>query len=153
MIAVRSVLEVPVMGIIECEQARAAFNRGDWEVAFEGWSAAGTDALATAELEDLATAAELLGRHEEAVRALQQAFVCWERENPARAVVCAFRLAMTTATHGEPAMAAGWTSRAEGLIVEIGHDGPERGWVEFLRMFRALGTGAYAEAAAAADEA
>ena len=59
---------------------------------------------------------------------------------------------MTTATHGEPAMSAGWTSRAEGLVAELG-DVPERGWVAFLRMFRALGTGAYAEASAYADEA
>lgn len=142
------------MGVVELEEARAAFNRGDWEVAFEGWSAADTDALTGAELEDLATAAELLGRHDETVRALQQAFDCWQRgEDRPRAVQCAFRLAMTTATHGEPAMFAGWTSRAEGLIAEIGGDGPERGWVAFLRMFRALGAGAYADAAAAADEA
>src|SRR3954453_17169493 len=116
------------MGIIECEQARAAFKRGGWEVGFEGWSAADTDALPAAELEDLATAAELLGRHDEAVGALQQAFVYWEGGNPARAGGCAFRRASPPAPHGEPAMFAGWTSRAEGLIAEIGDDGPERGW-------------------------
>ncbi|HET6563017.1 MAG TPA: response regulator transcription factor [Marmoricola sp.] len=139
---------------VELEQARAAFHRGDWDVAFEGWSAADTTALTPADLEDLATAAELLGRHDETVRALQQAFVCWQQEDDlARAVKCAYRLAMTTAAHGEPAMFAGWTSRAEGLVAEIGEDVPERGWVAFLRMFRALGTGAYADAAAAADEA
>jgi DNA-binding CsgD family transcriptional regulator len=142
------------MGVVELEQVRAAFDRGDWAVAFEGWSAPGADALTAADLEDLATAAELLGRHDETVRALQQAFVCWQQaEDPARAVTCAFRLAMTAATHGEPAMFAGWTSRAEGLVAEIGGEGPERGWVEFLRMFRSLGAGAYADAAASADEA
>lgn len=142
------------MGIVELEQARAAFARGDWDVAFEGWSAADADALAAAELEDLATAAELIGRHDDAVQALQRAFARWQQaEEGARAVKCAFRLAMTSATHGEPAMFAGWTSRAEGLVGEIDGDGPERGWVGFLQMFRALGAGAYAEAAAAADEA
>jgi DNA-binding CsgD family transcriptional regulator len=141
------------MGVVELEQARAGFDRGDWDVAFEGWSA-DTDALTPVELEDLATAAELLGRHDEAVRALQQAFVCWEQgQDRARAVTCAFRLAMSTATHGEPALFAGWTSRAEGLVAEIGGDGPQRGWVAFLRMFRALGAGAYSDAVAAADEA
>ena len=142
------------MGVVELEQARTAFDKGDWVVAFEGWSAVDIGALTAAELEDLATAAELLGRHDDAVQALQRAFARWQQaEEGARAVKCAFRLAMTSATHGEPAMSAGWTSRAESLVGEIGGDGPERAWVGFLRMFRALGAGAYAEAAAAADEA
>jgi DNA-binding CsgD family transcriptional regulator/tetratricopeptide (TPR) repeat protein len=142
------------MGVVGVEQARAAFDRGDWEIAFEGWSAADADALTAADHEDLATAAELLGRHDETVQALQRAFVHWEQaQDPARAVKCAFRLAMTSATHGEQALFAGWASRAEGLVDQLSRDAPERGWVEFLRMFRALGSGAYAEAAAAADEA
>ncbi|MGC0249315.1 LuxR C-terminal-related transcriptional regulator [Pseudactinotalea sp. Z1748] len=142
------------MGDVEFEQARDAFARGDWDVAFEGWSAADTAALTPADLEDFATTAELMGRHTETVRALQHAFLRRQQEqDPAGAVTCAFRLAMSSATHGEPAMFAGWTSRAEALLAELGGDGPERGWVEFLRMFRALGTGEYAEAAAAADEA
>ena len=29
-------VEVPAMGVVELEQARAAFDRGDWEVAFDG---------------------------------------------------------------------------------------------------------------------
>ena len=139
---------------VELEEARAAFDRGAWDVAFEAWSAGDTTTLPPAELEDLATAAELVGRHDETVRALQQAFVCWQQEDQrARAVKCAFRLAMNAAAHGEPAMFAGWTSRAEGLLAEIPEDVPESGWVAFLRMFRALGAGAYAEATAAADEA
>ena len=109
------------MGVVEVEQARTAFDRGDWDVAFEGWSAVGADALTAAELEDLATAAELLGRHDDVVRALQQAFTRHQQAGDlAAAVRCAFRLAMTTAAHGEPAMSAGWTSRAEGLVAELG---------------------------------
>jgi DNA-binding CsgD family transcriptional regulator len=143
-----------VTGVDVLERARVAFDRGNWDIAFEGWSAAGTDALSAVELEDLATAAELLGRHDETVQALQRAFVCrcQARELP-HAVMCAFRLAMSTATHGQPALSAGWTSRAEGLVAEIDGEGPESGWVEFLRMYRALALGAYDEAAAAADRA
>lgn len=142
------------MGVIEVEQAREAFDRGDWRPAFEGWSAAGTDTLTAIELEDLATAAELIGCHDEAVRALQQAFVLWHQgDDPARAIRSAFRLAMTAGTHGEAAMLAGWTSRAEGLLAESGEDGAEAGWVALLRMFRALGAGAYIDAAVAADRA
>jgi DNA-binding CsgD family transcriptional regulator len=142
------------MVVAPLEQARAAFDRGDWDVAFEGWSGADTDALTAVELEDLATTAELLGRHDDAVRALQRAFVCSEQgHDRTRAVTCAFRLAMSAAAHGEPALFAGWTSRAEHLVVDADGEAPERGWVAFLRMFRALAAGAYADAAAAADEA
>lgn len=142
------------MGLVELEQARAAFDRGDWGIAFEHWSAAGLDALTALDLEDLATSAELLGRHDESVVALQRAFVHWtQTDDQARAVTCAFRLAMTSATHGEAAMFTGWTSRAERLVEEAGRDGPERGWVEFLRMFRALDSGAFDQAAGSADRA
>ena len=142
------------MGVVELDQARTAFDQGDWDVAFDGWSAADLDVLSPADLEDLATAAELLGRHDDTVRALQKAFVSSQATGDfARAVTCAFRLAMTSATHGEPAMSAGWTSRAEKLVDEIGGDGPERGWVELLLMFRALASGDLAGAAEAADNA
>jgi DNA-binding CsgD family transcriptional regulator len=135
------------------EQARAAFERGDWPVAFEAWATADVTALRAGDLEDLATVAELLGRHDHAVRALQRAFLRrQESGEPALAVKTAFRLAMTTATHGEPAMSAGWTSRAEGLLADVDEDAPARGWVAFLRMFRALNAGAYDEAAALASE-
>jgi DNA-binding CsgD family transcriptional regulator len=140
------------MGVVELEQARAAFDRGDWDVAFEGWSTADPDTLTAGELEDLATAAELLGRHDDVIRALQLAFTRHEQAaEPAQAVMSAFRLAMNTAAHGEPAMSAGWTSRAESVAGELG-DVPELGWVAFLRMFRALNSGAFGDATAAADE-
>lgn len=142
------------MGVVELEQARAAFGRGEWDVAFEGWSAADTETLTATDLEDLATTAELLGRHTETVRALQLAFLRRQQgQDPAGAVTCAFRLAMSSAAHGEPAMFAGWASRAEGLLAEADGEGSERGWVALLRMFRALGAGEYADAGAAAHQA
>ena len=142
------------MSVTEQERARAGFDRGDWVSAFEAWSEADGDALSTADLDDFATAAELLGRHEQTVTLLQRAFArCEERGDLRAAVRCAFRLAMTTATHGEPALSAGWTSRAEGLVEELGEDVAEVGWVAILRMFRALGRGSFAEAGACADEA
>ena len=141
------------MSVAESERARADFERGDWVAAFEAWSATDVDALSTVDLDDFATAAQLLGRHDETVALLQRAFVrCQESGDPRRAVRCAFRLARTTATHGQQALSAGWTSRAEGLLEEIG-DVAEVGWVAFLRMFRALGQGAIAEVATCAEEA
>lgn len=142
------------MGVARLEHARAAFDRGDWDVAFEGWSTADTDALSADDLEDLATTAELLGRYDETARALHRAFLHRLADGAREgAVSCAFRLAMSSAEHGEQALSAGWTARAEELVADLDADRPERGWVALLRMFRALGTGAFADAAAAAEEA
>lgn len=116
--------------------------------------AGGLDGLSAAELDQLATVAGLAGHHDELIRALQRAFVRSQDEGDARqSVRCAFRLAMSTASHGEQALSAGWTGRASELVEEIGEDCAERGWVAFLRMFRAIGTGDFVEARARADEA
>lgn len=140
-------------GIAGLEQARRSFAHGDWVDAFEAWSHLASDELSTADLDDLATCAELLGRHRETVAALQQAFVrSQEAGDPGRATRCAFRLALTTAAHGEPALSAGWTSRAEGLLDQLDPDAAERGWVAFLRMLGHFATGDAGAAAAAADE-
>ena len=141
------------MGVTALQHARADFERGDWVGAYDAWSNADVDALSVAELEDLATCAELLGHHDAAVATLQRAFVASHAGGDLRtAVRQAFRLSMSTATHGEQVLAAGWTSRAEGLVEEIGTDCPERGWVAFLQMFAALGRGDLAAAVECADE-
>lgn len=112
----------------------------------------GLDGLSAAELDQLATEAGLAGHHDELVRALQRAFLRSQEEaDPRMAVWCAFRLAMSTSSHGEQALSAGWLARASDLVDEIGEDCAERGWVAFLRMFRAIGTGDFAEAQAQVD--
>jgi DNA-binding CsgD family transcriptional regulator len=135
------------------EQGADHFARGDWVAAYDAWSEVGLDGLSAAELERLSTAAELVGQHDVQVRALQRAFVRSQDDGDARqAVRCAFRLAMSMAAHGEQALSAGWVGRATELVEEIGADCVERGWVAFLRMFRAIGTGDFAEAKALADQ-
>ncbi|WP_024794847.1 helix-turn-helix transcriptional regulator [Tomitella biformata] len=140
--------------IDERAQASDLFARGDWAAAFEAWSRVELGELSPPELDQCATAAELVGRHDVAVQALQRAFaVNQECGDLAQSVRCAFRLAMSAAAHGEPALSTGWTNRAEGLVVELAQGSAERGWVAFLRMFRHLNTEAFALASAAADEA
>ncbi|MEN8706554.1 MAG: LuxR C-terminal-related transcriptional regulator [Nocardioides marinisabuli] len=142
------------MGVGELERARAGFERGDWAAAHAGWVASAPGTLSVQDLTDLATAAELLGRHTEAVAALQDAFArSLEGGELPRAVHCAFRLAMTTAAHSQPALSAGWAARVEELLDTLDADAVEHGWVAMLRMFRALGAGAYDEAGACADRA
>ena len=88
----------------------------------------GLDDLSAVELDHFSTAAGLVGRHDDLVLALQRAFLACEAEGDLRlAVRCAFHLSMSTATHGESALAAGWSRRAAGLLDEIGDDCAERG--------------------------
>ena len=58
----------------ELLRAREAFDRRDWVAAYEGLSAAGSDALLAADFADLATAAFLVGRHNDCIQALQRAY-------------------------------------------------------------------------------
>ncbi len=140
------------MDVVGLEQARTDFMRGDWVAAYDAWSAAGLDALSVDELDDLATTAELLGRHDEAVAALQREFVTSQGAgDTSRGIRSAFRLSMSTGSHGEPALAAGWTARAEGLAGDLDDAAVEHGWVAYLRMFRAIMSGDIANAAAGAE--
>ena len=142
------------MDVVGLEQGRTAFGRGEWRAAYDAWSAHGLDALSVDELDDLATTAELLGHHDECIAALQRAFVTSQDTGDASgAVRSAFRLSMSTGAHGEPALSAGWTARAEGLAAELDADAVEHGWVAFLRMFRAIMTGDFATATTCAAEA
>lgn len=135
-------------------EAAARFDRGDWPGAAAAWRRAGPEALPPDALDRYATAAELLGEHDECARALQSAFrQCCETGDLAGAVHAAFRLAMNFAAHGGQALSAGWVARAEELVTDLEADAVERGWVAFLRMFRHLGAGQFPEAAAAAEQA
>ena len=126
------------MGVVDdLRQARETFDRGDWVAALEAWSDVDTDALGPDDLRSLATAAFLLGKHDECVAAIQQAFQAYlDRGELGDAVRCAFWMSMVFATGGDPAMAAGWTARADRLLEQIGDDVVERGYVQFLHMHR-----------------
>jgi DNA-binding CsgD family transcriptional regulator len=137
---------------VQLEQARTDFGRGEWTAAYDAWSAAGLSALSPGELDDFATVTELLGRHDECVAALQREFVLsQEAGDAARGVVSAFRLAMATGEHGSPALAQGWTARAEELAHELEDDAVEHGWIAYLRMFRAIMSGDMPTATTHAD--
>jgi DNA-binding CsgD family transcriptional regulator len=137
-IAVSSGKEVHEMGVVDdLRTARETFERGDWVHAFEAWSDLDTDALGPDDLKALATAAFLLGKYDECAAAIQRAFQSYvDRGELAAATRCAWWMSMVFSTNGEPALADGWTARAERLLDEIGEDVVERGYVSFLQMFR-----------------
>jgi DNA-binding CsgD family transcriptional regulator len=136
----------------EVDRARRSYDHGDWPAAYDAWSAADLDHLSETDLDDFATAAELLGQHDATVRALQQAFRLHEQagDSPG-AVRAAVRLAMSCGTHGEPALFSGWSARAEALLDDVGLESTEAGWVAFVRMFAHLNRGEIAQASEQAD--
>ncbi|WP_027860130.1 response regulator transcription factor [Marmoricola sp. URHB0036] len=141
------------MGVLDdLAQARSDYERADWVAALDTWSAVDRADLTVEDLCDSARSAYLLGRRDDAIDRYQQAFrLCEDQGDLAAAVVCAFQVAMTFATTGEPAMAGGWTSRAERLLDELGPDPVGAGYVTFLHMFRALGEGELETAVERAD--
>jgi len=119
----------------ELLRAREAFDRRDWVAAYEGLSAAGSDALLAADFADLATAAFLVGRHNDCIQALQRAHQAHlDAGDQHAAVRSAFWLAMTLMDRGEHAVASGWISRAERLLETFEQDTVEHGYVLFFRM-------------------
>ena len=119
----------------ELQRAREAFDRRDWVAAYEGLSAAGSDALLAADFADLATAAFLVGRHNDCIQALQRAYQAHlDAGDQQAAVRSAFWLAMTLMDRGERAVASGWISRAERLLEGFKEDTVEHGYVLFFRM-------------------
>jgi DNA-binding CsgD family transcriptional regulator len=119
----------------QLQRAREAFARRDWVAAYEGLSAVGSDAFPAADFADLATAAFLVGRHNDCIQALQRAYqehlVAGDERAAARA---AFWLAMTLVDRGEHAVAGGWISRAERIVEGFAEDTVEHGYLLFYRM-------------------
>lgn len=127
------------MGVVdELVLARETYERGDWAAAFEAWSDVRPEALSTDDLARLAIAAQLLGRHETCIDALQRAFQLHVgAADSAAACRAAFWLGMVHTENGESTMAGGWTARAQRLLDDLDDD-VERGYVSMLMMYRHL---------------
>jgi ATP/maltotriose-dependent transcriptional regulator MalT len=111
------------------ERARVAFEGQAWADAYEGLiEAQGIAPLGLDDLERLATAAFLTGRHEESedlwIVAHQTALRFGRAPRAAR---CAFHVAMGMIDRGEMARGAGWLGRANHVLEEHGQDCAERG--------------------------
>lgn len=136
------------MGVVdELVRARETYERGDWSAAYDAWSDASPDTLEPADLEGMATVAYLLGKVETCVEALQRAFqMHLDAGNVPPAVRCAFHLSMVLGTTGQPMMAGGWTARAQRLLDDLEGEVVERGYLEFLLMFRYIAESDWAHA-------
>jgi DNA-binding CsgD family transcriptional regulator len=110
-------------------RGREAAGRLAWADAYAALSLADQSSpLAAEDLELLGTAAFLLGRVEDCLRALQRAQQLYaEAGESRRAARCAFWLAFHLGSAGEQAQAGGWLARANRLLEHEPPDCAERG--------------------------
>ncbi|WP_336083451.1 LuxR C-terminal-related transcriptional regulator [Nocardia sp. SSK8] len=141
------------MNVVDClVRAREAYERREWVAAFDALSATDAGLLRGEDFARLATAAYLTGRTNDAIQAMQRAYqLHLDAGDLPAAVRCAFWLAMTLLTTGEPAVGSGWVARAERVLARIPDDIAERGYVCVALMFRHLSAGEFAEASDCAD--
>jgi DNA-binding NarL/FixJ family response regulator len=113
------------------EAAREAFARRSWLEVYELLSEAGAR-LDAEQLEMLAVAAELIGRDEDCIRALERAHLAHlGAGRRAQAALAACWACMTLMMRGDVAQAGGWMHRAERIVSELDADEPvaARGWL------------------------
>jgi DNA-binding CsgD family transcriptional regulator len=144
--------EVHAMGVVdELVRARESYERGDWAAAYDVWSDVPPDS--PDDLRRMAAAAQLLGRHQDCVEALQRAFqLHLDAGDLAGACRCAFWLGMVFTHVGEHALGSGWVARAQRLLEKIGGETVETAYLSLLMMYRHLAEGAFPEAIRHAEE-
>jgi DNA-binding CsgD family transcriptional regulator len=115
----------------ELERGRQAAARLAWADAYAALSLADrSSSLRAEDLEVLATAAYLLGRVEDCLRALQRAQrLHAEGGDPRRSARCAFWLSFHLINRGDLAQASGWLARAGRLLEHEQPDCAERGYL------------------------
>jgi DNA-binding NarL/FixJ family response regulator len=124
------------MGVVEeLVRAREAYDRREWVAAYDGLSDPSAEALTAVDFARLATAAYLLGRHNDCIQALQRAYAAHVAGGDVGAAVrCCFWLAMVLLDSGEAAVGGGWVARAMRHLDDLDADAVERGYVLVLTM-------------------
>jgi ATP/maltotriose-dependent transcriptional regulator MalT len=126
-------------------QAREAFDRRDWALAFD--SLRNASGLGPEDTMTMATAAYLLGDADEAIRTLQAGYQDRIKNKDALgAVRFAGELGMLLTLRGEMAVAGGWIARAHRHLETEPEDVVERGYVLVHDYFQHLGRGDIAKA-------
>jgi DNA-binding CsgD family transcriptional regulator/tetratricopeptide (TPR) repeat protein len=144
------------MTIIDAlEQGRLAFARRSWSEAYAGLSEAAVNGpLDVDDLEHLAIAAELIGRHEESSDVMARAHQESVRTGDlARAAYEAFWLGFGLMGRGEFARGGGWMARAAGMVEEHDLDSVTRGYLELPGAIRSTDEGDAATALAGFERA
>jgi DNA-binding CsgD family transcriptional regulator len=129
--------------------ARELHQQARWDDAcLEFLAASATDELSVEDLELLAEAAQLTGRHDVAVSALERAFeLRASATDLAAAATAAFWLYSEFLFAGEFARAGGWMARLGDLAEQVGAD-PQPGWLSIAAAHRCIAQQRYDDARA-----
>ena len=116
---------------MELESGRGAFERREWDAAFQALSEADrAERLAAEDLWRLALSAYLTGRAAAFVDGLERAHHGWlEAGAEPEAARCAFWIGLHLAERGDIAQATGWFGRAGRLIERADRDCVEKGYL------------------------
>jgi DNA-binding NarL/FixJ family response regulator len=137
------------------DRGRAAYALRAWSEAFDLLSAADREQpLDPSDLEQLATAAYLVGREDEALRLRERLHLeLLDRGDIPGAVRCAFWLGLGLMQKGESARAGGWFARGHSQLDADSLDCVERGYLLIPEGLRCLFSGDAEAAYAVAAEA
>ena len=137
------------------ERGRAAFAKGAWVDAHAALSAADETApLDPGDLELLATAAYMLGRDDDYLRALERAhYGHLDAGNAPRAARCTWWIGLCLLMLNETAPALGWFARGERLLDREQADCVERGYLLLAPMLQSFAERDFQSAHDAAAEA
>jgi DNA-binding CsgD family transcriptional regulator len=141
----------------EIEHGRMSYAQSEWAEAYELLARAEeTEALAADDLELLAISAYMLGREDEWMRLLEDAYRRHVDDGKVlKAVRCAFWIGTNLALRGELGPATGWLARAQRMLERERRECVEQGYMLLPVVFQheAAGDheGAAATAAAAAE--
>jgi DNA-binding CsgD family transcriptional regulator len=124
------------MGVVEdLARARDAYERREWAAAYE--TLVDLDvSLDPDDIARLATAAYLLGRREDCLRALQRAFqVCLDAGDVPGAVRHGFWVSWVAFSGGDQAVCNGWAARCGRLLETVEGDPVEHGYLLIHDLF------------------
>jgi len=144
-----------VSAAADVERGLALCAAGAWLDAHRALSSAdGSAPLRATDLEQLATAAYMLGRLEEYVDAMERAHRLHLDGGDTRAAArCAFWTGMQLLLAGEPGRGTGWIGRAQRLVEAETEPCVEQGYLRLPAAFRCQSEGDYATGQTVASEA
>jgi DNA-binding winged helix-turn-helix (wHTH) protein/predicted negative regulator of RcsB-dependent stress response len=119
--------------ISDLDAARASFQRTEWDAAIEAYGRADSmEALAAADLEQLADACQCAGQVADAQSALERAVAAYSAKGDCRGVArSAFRLAEIAFEGGRMPVTQGWFARGQRALKDV-DEGWEQGFEAYL---------------------
>jgi ATP/maltotriose-dependent transcriptional regulator MalT len=137
------------------DHGRACVRQEAWRDAYEALSRARiSEELDAADLEDLASAAYMLGRDDEYVTALEAAHQAHlEASRVVEAARAGFWIGHSFLFRGQPSLASGWFATSARLLDELGVDCVERGYLMIPVWLQQMGSGDWESGLATAAEA